>query len=61
MNPYLNTPPTKLRRQIEQEKDPEKRKQMREALRAWRVTVPGPFRKAALELLVVAKELLVNG
>jgi hypothetical protein len=67
MNPYLNTPPTNLRRVLESEKDPKKRKQMSDALNAWRVTIPGPFRKGdksmdkqavARELVAVAKELV---
>ncbi len=44
-NPYLNTAPTKLRRDLGNEKDLKKRKQMRDALNAWRTTVPGPFLK----------------
>ena len=66
MNPYLNTPPTKLKRDMEREKDPEKREQMKDALNAWRITVPGPFRKGdctvsgstAKEILRVAREVL---
>jgi len=61
VNPYLNTPPTKLRRDMEIEKDPEKRRQMRDALDAWRLTVPGPFRKTAVELLSLAEEIMENG
>jgi len=45
VNPYLNTPPTELRRRLESEKDPGKKKQMKDALNAWRLTTPGPFRK----------------
>jgi hypothetical protein len=64
VNPYLNTPPTKLKRDLAGEKG-KKRKQMEEALSAWRTTVPGPFRKGsdvesrkiAGELLKIAKEL----
>ena len=44
-NPYLNTPPTKLRKDLKSESDTSKRRQMTEALGAWRLTVPGPFRK----------------
>jgi hypothetical protein len=43
VNPYLNTPPTELRRDLESEKDPAKRKKMQDALNAWRLTTPGPF------------------
>lgn len=61
-NPYLNTPPTKLRRDIKTEKDPKKKKQMQTALNAWRTTVPGPFwrSKAALELTHLAKIIAEN-
>jgi len=63
VNPYLNTPPTKLNRDIKREKDPKKRRLMKRALNAWRITVPGPFRKGsrehiARELLRAARELL---
>lgn len=58
MNPYLNTPPTKLRRDIENEDDPAKRKQMKDALNAWRLTVPGPFRRGKMNRESVARELL---
>ena len=44
VNPYLNTPPTKLKRDIKKEKNKSKRKKMQDALNAWRITVPGPFR-----------------
>ena len=57
VNPYLNTPPTKLKRDISNEKDPARRKKMQNALDAWRKVVPGPFRKQALELLEIAKLL----
>ena len=57
VNKYLNTPPTKLKRDISKEKDPNRRRQMQEALDAWRTVVPGPFRKQALELLDIAKLL----
>ena len=60
VNPYLNTPPTKLRRQLETEKDPSKRKQMTDALNAWRVTTPGPFwrTQAAATMVRIAKLLV---
>ena len=60
VNPYLNTPPTKLSRDLKSEKDPKKRKQMSEALKAWRITVPGPFwrTQAARKMLMIAKHLL---
>ncbi len=45
VNPYLNTPPTELKGMIEREDDPAKKRQMKEALSAWRITTPGPFRK----------------
>jgi GNAT superfamily N-acetyltransferase len=45
VNPYLNTPPTKLKRDLKTVKDPAKKKLMQTALNAWRTTVPGPFRK----------------
>ena len=59
VNPYLNTPPTKLKRDLASEKDSKKRNQMQEALEAWRTTVPGPFWKtqAAAELLKIARLL----
>lgn len=49
VNPYLNTPPTKLKRDLKNVKDEKKRKQMRDALNAWRITQPGPFRKTSME------------
>jgi len=59
VNPYLNTPPTKLKRDIKKQKDPAKKKLMQTALNAWRTTVPGPFRKtAALELTDLAREII---
>lgn len=60
VNPYLNTPPTKLRRDLESEKDPAKRKRMKDALNAWRLTTPGPFWKteAAQTLVRMAKLLM---
>lgn len=58
VNPYLNTPPTKLERDLKNEKDSRRRKQMMEALKAWRTTVPGPFWKSAQELVNIAKELM---
>lgn len=68
VNPFLNTPPTELRRDLETEKDSEKRRLMTEALNAWRVTVPGPFRQTAqgrqeiLSALMTARtELQVMG
>jgi len=61
-NPYLNTPPTKLKKLVEKEKNAKKKKQMRDALNAWRLVVPGPFsigrRKLAKELLSIANLLL---
>jgi hypothetical protein len=60
VNPYLNTPPTKIKRDLKNEKDKSKRKKMTEALNAWRTTVPGPFSRTqvARELLTIAKTLL---
>jgi hypothetical protein len=62
VNPYLNTPPTKLRRDLEKESDPKKKKQMQRALGAWRLTQPGPFRKTSMdtakELTKMAREVL---
>ena len=43
-NPYLNVSPTELERSIKEERDPGKRRKMQDALNAWRLTVPGPFR-----------------
>ena len=62
VNPYLNTPPTKLKRDLKSEKDPEKRKLMQKALEAWRLTVPGPFWRTAVvtELLHVARIMMVT-
>lgn len=60
VNPYLNTAPTKLKRDLKNEKDPKKRKQMQTALNAWRTTVPGPFwkTKAAKRMIMMAKDIL---
>ena len=57
MNPYLNTPPTELRRMLESEQDPGEERLMREALEAWRKAVPGPFRRAAGEIMRVAAQV----
>jgi len=51
VNPYLNTSPTKLKRDIASESDPNKKRLMKEALSAWRATVPGPFWKSAADEL----------
>ena len=48
VNPYLNTPPTKLKRDLKNQKSKKKRKKMEDALGAWRTVVPGPFRKAGV-------------
>jgi len=56
VNPYLNTPPTELARRVKTEKDSKKKKQMQEALGAWRYVVPGPFRKVAQEKLTPAQQ-----
>jgi hypothetical protein len=62
VNPFLNTPPTKLRRMIKKEKDGKRKRQMERALWAWRTSVPGPFRKtAAREIVRVAKILVGEG
>jgi len=60
VNPYLNTPPTKLKRDLESESDPKKKRQMQQALGAWRTTTPGPFWKTqtAKRLVKIAKCLL---
>jgi hypothetical protein len=59
VNPYLNTPPTKLKRDLKNVKNPKKRKEMTEALNAWRLTVPGPWRvNAAARMIRLAKILL---
>ena len=60
VNPYLNTPPTELKRDMAKEKDPEKRSQMQDALDAWRLTVPGPFSRASSRSVrtLLARELL---
>lgn len=66
VNPYLNTPPTKLKRDVEKEDDPKKKKQMTDALNAWRITVPGPFRKGAdmnnveIEMMKLAREIVAS-
>ena len=55
VNPYLNTPPTKLRRDIKNQKDSAKKKLMQTALNAWRTTVPGPFRRKSMEAQELTK------
>ena len=58
VNKYLNVPPTKLKKQIENTKNKKKKKKLEEALYYWRKTVPGPFRgqlAAIQEVLEVAK------
>jgi len=46
-NPYLNTSPTELKRMIEREDNPARKRDMKDALSAWRLTVPGPFRRGS--------------
>jgi hypothetical protein len=59
VNPYLNTPPTKLPGMIRKEKDSTKKRQMQQALEAWKLTVPGPFRiNTALDVLKLAHKVL---
>ena len=48
VNPYLNTPPTKLKRMLPDAKG-KKKKQIQDALNAWRTTVPGPFRYGSMK------------
>jgi hypothetical protein len=44
---YMNVPPTELARRLETERDPAKRRAMRRALEAWRVTQGNPLAKSA--------------
>jgi|GEM_PF-1929960 len=46
-NPYLNTPPTVLKRDLEKETNPMKRKLMSDALNAWRMTHGNPLARSA--------------
>jgi hypothetical protein len=57
-NEYLNTPPTKLRRDLKKTKSKAKKKEMKDALNAWRTVVPGPFRKSSESSVDDVKELL---
>ena len=59
-NPFLNVPPTRLRRDIASETDPHRKRLMREALGVWRVSVPGPFRESRVagELVRIARMLV---
>jgi DNA topoisomerase-1 len=43
VNQYLNTPPTELADKIKSEKDPKKKREMQEALNAWRGSHQGPL------------------
>jgi len=59
VNPYLNTPPTKLPGMIRKEKNPTKKRQMQQALEAWKLTVPWPFRvSVAMDVLKLARQVL---
>ena len=59
VNPYLNTPPTKLKRDLAGESDGNKKKLMKDALSAWRSVVPGPFRKGSdMNRQIIARRLL---
>jgi len=63
VNPYLNTPPTELKRMIEKERNFGKKKRMQEALMAWRLTVPGPFwgeQNRSYELRELAERLAAD-
>jgi len=66
-NDYLNTPPTKLNRDIKKTKNKHEKAEMEEALDAWRTVVPGPFIKSseanvrqAYELVALAKSIIAN-
>jgi len=59
VNPYLNTAPTELVRLLKKEQDSKKKSQMKEALNAWRKTVPGPFWKSYSQVArKIAKEAI---
>lgn len=57
-NPYLNTSPTEIRRRLEKEEDPVKRRLMFRALEAWRLTQGNPLAKSAAR---VATRWLARG
>jgi len=44
---YMNVPPTELARMVKTEQDPEKRREMRQALDAWREVGGNPLAKSA--------------
>ena len=44
---YLNVPPTEIARRLEDEDDPEKKREMRRALNAWRETGGNPLARSA--------------
>jgi len=44
---YMNMPPTELARRLRTERDPGKRRQMRRALEAWRLTEGNPLARSA--------------
>lgn len=44
---YMNVPPTELARRLRTERDPAKRRAMRRALEAWRVTQGNPLTRSA--------------
>lgn len=44
---YMNVPPTELARMVKGERDPEKRREMRRALDAWRETQGNPLARSA--------------
>lgn len=44
---YMNVPPTELARRLRREKNPAKRRAMRRALEAWRLTQGNPLARSA--------------
>ena len=54
---YMNVPPTELARELRGERDPAKRREMRQALEAWRETQGNPLAKSASR---VARRWLVS-
>ena len=44
---FMNMAPTELERRIKKERDPEKRREMKRALEAWRETQGNPLARSA--------------
>lgn len=47
MSGYMNVPPTELAKMVRKERDPAKKREMKRALEAWRLTQGNPLARSA--------------